>query len=409
MEKKHKPSVDESIVTKASMYPQEAPAKIKSSKQSLVIGVPKEVALQEKRVCLTPDSVGVLVANGHEIIIESNAGEGANFPDHLYSDKGAQIVYAAKEALEANIVLKVEPPTLEEIGYMKPNSTLISAIQYSQLKPDYLKRLCSKRITAAGFELIEDKGGLKPIVRSMSEIASSCVISIAGELLSNQSDGMGVIFGGVTGVPPLKVVIIGAGTMGENVARSARGLGAEVRIFDNHHYKLRRLKKDLGDQYYTSIIDTSTLSKELEDADVVVGALRAEDGVSQCVVSEEMVSNMKRGAVIIDASISEGGCFETSQVTTHDHPSFVKHGVIHYCVPNITARVSRTATRALSYIFTPILNQISRYGGVQEMIWEKEWFMKGIYTFNGCVTNESMAIKHGFNYRDLSLIMALGC
>ena len=401
-----KPSVDQSLVEKTVFYPQEAPARVAEGKKSLTIGIPKEIELQENRICLTPGSVGALIANGHQILIESGAGDGANYQDHLYSDNGAQIVYSNKEVLEADIVLKVEPPTLEEIEYLSPRATLISALQFSQTKEQYLKALQKRKITSIAFELLEDKGGLKPIIRSMSEIASNCIISIAGEYLSNANGGMGVVFGGVTGVPPLKVVILGAGTIGENVARAAKALGAEVCIFDNHHYKLRRLKKDIGDQFYTSMIDPYTLADELIDADVVVGALRSDEGSSICVVTEEMIANMKPSSLIIDASISQGGCFETSNITTHDEPTYTKHGVIHYCVPNIASRVARTATRSLSYLFTPMINQISKYGGIEGMMYNKSWFMKGVYTHSGYVTNQALADKYNCQFKDLSLLMA---
>lgn len=396
----------EALARQSALYPQEQPVKVKSNPRALLIGVPKEKELQENRLCLTPESVGILVNNGHEIVIETEAGEEAGYADNLYSEKGARIVYSSREAFNCDIVLKVEPPSLDELDYMKRGATLISAIQMSHLQIEYLKAVALKKLTAVAFELIEDKGNLKPVVRSMSEIASYRIITLAGEYLSKTKNGQGVIFGGVTGVPPVKIVILGAGTIAENVARVARTLGADVRIFDNHHYKLRRIKKDLGEQLYTSIIDNYTLSRELEDADVVIGALRSEEGRSLCVVSDEMVQNMKEGALIIDASISQGGCFETSRITSHDSPSYIKHGVIHYCVPNIASSVPRTATRALSYIFTPILLQLARESKVEDMIASKAWFMKGVYSYNGYVTNEHIAKKFGMNCKDLGLLLA---
>ena len=400
-----KPTI-EALVKQGALSPQEQVARIKTVNQSLTIGVPIEKELQEKRICLTPQSVGLLVNNGHQVLIESGAGNGANFSDRAYSEKGARIVYSSEEVFESPIVLKVEPPTFEELEMMKPGSTLISALQMSTLTPGYLAAVNKKRLTGIGFELIEDKGGLKPIVRSVSEIASYSIISIASDLLSNVKEGgMGVIFGGVTGVPPIKVVILGAGTIGENVARAARAMGASVRIFDNHHYKLRRLKKDLGQEIYTAIIDPETIANELKDADVVIGALRSEEGTSLCVVSEEMVARMKPNSVIIDASISQGGCFETSRVTTHDDPTFVKHDVIHYCVPNIGSRVSRTSSRALSYLWTPILLQVAQNGGVEEIMASKKWFMKGVYSYKGHLTNANIARKFGVQFKDLELLL----
>lgn len=400
-----KPTI-EALVRQSALSPQEQVAKVRKTEQSLIIGIPVEKELQEKRICLTPQSVGLLTNNGHQVVVESGAGSGANFSDRAYSEKGAKIVYSSKEVFESPVVLKVEPPTAEELEMMKPNSTLISALQMSTLNPELIASVNKKKLTGIGFELIEDKGGLKPIVRSMSEIASYSIISIASELLSKVKDGgMGVIFGGVTGVPPLKIVILGAGTIGENVARAALAMGASIRVFDNHHYKLRRLKKDLGQEVYTAIVDPETLALELKDADVVIGALRSEEGTSLCVVSEEMVASMKPNSVIIDASISQGGCFETSRVTSHEAPTFIKHDVIHYCVPNIGARVSRTSSRALSYLWTPILLQVAQNGGVENMMASKNWFMKGVYSYKGYLTNANIARKFGVQFKDLELLL----
>jgi alanine dehydrogenase len=394
------------LAQEALINPLEQAKKTESNFKSLKIGIPAEASVHEKRICLTPESVGVLVNNGIQVTVESGAGKHSHFSDRLYSEKGAEISYSPETVFKSDLVLKLNPPTIEELEYMNTGATLLSALQRNQLKPDFLQKVNQKRLTAIGFELIEDKGGLKPIVRSLSEIASNCIISVASECLSNTNGGLGVMFGGITGVPPMKIVILGAGTIGENVCRIARQMGADVRVFDNHHYKLRRLKKDLGDQVYTSMIDNYTLEQELKDADVVVGCLRSEDGQSMCVVSEEMVMHMRPGSVIIDASISQGGCFATSQMTTHENPTFVKHDVIHYCVPNISSRVSKTATRALSYLFTPMLIQIQRIGGVDAMIEQKSWFMKGVYSYKGCLTNQNLARIYNMDYKELQLFFA---
>lgn len=391
----------------AQMRTEESPLKTKESKHSLVIGVPAEQSKDEKRIGLTPGSVGVLVSNGNKVLLESGAGLPSGYSDRAYSDKGAEICYEQESVYKAEIVLKLNPPTFEELELMSPKSTLISALQRSQMKKEYLVSLNKKKITAVGYELLEDKGGLKPIVRSLSEVASNCIITVASDLLTNRNGGSGILFGGVTGVPPTKVVILGAGTIGGNVCRITRQMGAEVRVFDKDHYKLRRLKKDLGEQVYTSMIDNYTLEDELKNADVVVGCLRSEEGHSMCVVTEDMVMNMKPGSVIIDASISQGGCFETSEVTTHDNPTFVKHDVIHYCVPNITSMVAQTTTRALSYLFTPMLLQVSRVGGVEEMMNQKKWFMKGVYSYRGCLTNLNMSKYYNLPYKALDLFLAV--
>ncbi len=393
-------------LTKTSLSPQESLLKVKKNNSSLVIGVPKERSLQENRVSLKPESVAVLVGHGHELVVESSAGKTAKFSDQEYSEAGARIVYSAKEAFESQIVLKVEPPSIEEIGYMKLDSTLISAFQTGKQSPDYLNELNSRRITALAYEFIEDKVGGLPLVRSMSEIAGSAVMLIAAEYLSSVSNGKGIILGGVTGVPPTKVVIIGAGTVAEHAARAALGLGADIQIFDNHIYKLRRIKHALGHQVYPSTIDSAILTTALKEADVVIGALRLEKGKSICVVTEEMVGQMKPESVIIDVSMDQGGCFETSKLTTHKNPIFRKFDVVHYCVANIASRVARTATIALSNILTPILIQIADHGGIEDMIFAQAWFMKGVYTFKGNVTNQHVARKFNLKHRDLNLIMA---
>jgi len=283
---------------------------------------------------------------------------------------------------------------------------LFSALQLGNLDKTYFERLNSKRITAIGYELIEDKAGGMPVVRSMSEIAGSTVMLIAAEYLSNVHNGKGVILGGITGVSPTRVIILGAGTVAEFAARTALGLGVDIQIFDNHLYKLRRIKHALGQQVSTSTIEPIALSESIKQADVVIGALRSEKGRIRYMVTEDIISQMKPGSVIIDVSIDQGGCFETSEITTHQNPVFTKFGVIHYCVPNIASRVARTATTALSNIFTPILMEISESGSLEDMIFTHKWFMKGVYTFKGTLSNATIAEKVGLKYRDLNLLLA---
>jgi alanine dehydrogenase len=368
--------------------------------------VPKETSLQETRVSLKPEAVEVLVHNGHQVIVEAGAGAKARFPDNEYSEAGAKISYDTKEVLQADILLKIEPPTLEEIEQMKTGGTLFSAFQTGKQTPEFLTALNKKRITAIGYEFLEDKVGGLPLVRAMSEIAGSTVMLIAGEYLSSPNQGQGVILGGVTGVPPTKVVILGAGTVAEYAARGALGLGADIRIFDNHIYKLRRIKHALGQQVYTSTIDNASLLISLKNADVLIGALRPDKGRKNFLVTETLVSQMKPGSVIIDVSIDQGGCIETSEMTTHNKPVYRKHDVIHYCVPNIASRVARTASLAISNIFTPILLQIGDEGGVDEMMYHHKGFMRGVYTYRGSLTNLELAKRFNLGYKDLNLLMA---
>ncbi|MBL7870737.1 MAG: alanine dehydrogenase [Cyclobacteriaceae bacterium] len=394
-------------LAKTSLYPQERLQKVKKGKHSFLIGLPREVSLQENRISLTPDAVALLANNGHEVIVETKAGDGSKFSDKEYSEAGAKVVYSLEEVYKADILLKIEPPSLEEIEYFKPGQTLISALQMGHLKQDCINALLKKRVTALAYEFIEDKVGGMPIVRAMSEIAGSTVMLIAAEYLSTVNKGKGIILGGITGVPPTKVVIIGAGTVAEYAARAALSLGAEIQVFDNHLYKLRRIKHTLGHQFYTSTIDTITLGESLLNADVVIGALRAEKGKVRHVVSEEMVKRMKPDSLIIDLSIDQGGCIATSETTSLNKPVYRKYDIIHYCVPNVASRVANTASTALSNIFTPTILRAAEEGGVEEMIFSHKWFMKGVYTYKGTLTNESIARKFAMKYKNIELLLAI--
>jgi len=393
-------------LAKSSLSPQEQLLSVKKRRHTFCIGLPMERSLQENRISLTPDAVAILVNNGHEIWVERKAGEASKFSDKQYSEAGAKIVYSPDEVFKADVILKIEPPTLEEIELFKPGLTLISALQPGHLQKEYIQALLKKRVTALAWEYIEDKVGGIPIVRAMSEIAGSAVVLIAAEYLSSANKGKGIILGGITGVPPTKMVIIGAGTVAEYCGRAALSLGAEIQIFDNHLYKLRRIKHTLGHQFYTSTIDTATLSESLKNADVVVGALRAEKGRARHVVSEEMVSQMKPDSLIIDLSIDQGGCVATSEITTHAKPVFKKYDVIHYCVPNVASRVAHTATTALSNIFTPTILRAEEEGGVEEMILTHRWFLKGVYSYKGNLTNEAIGRKFKLKYKNIELFVA---
>ncbi|WP_100629490.1 alanine dehydrogenase [Algoriphagus formosus] len=393
-------------IAAVGLIPKEAPLAVQKRKNPITIGLPKERSSEERRVLLTPEAVGLLSNNGLQVIIETGAGKASKFTDQDYSDAGAKVVYSSKEALEAQLVLKVDAPDLEEIEQMSLGACLISALQISRQNKEFIEALNAKKITAIAFEYLEDKVGGMPVVRAMSEIAGSTVMLIAAEYLSSVNDGKGLILGGVTGVPPTQVVIIGAGTVAEYAARTALGLGANIKVFDNHIYKLRRLKQLLGQQIYTSTIDNLTLTQALSEADVVIGALRAEKGRNKIVVSEEMVANMMHGSIIIDVGIDQGGCFETSKMTTHEDPTYQIHDVTHYCVPNIASRVSRTASYSLSNIFTPIVLQMADLGGPEEMIFNYRWFLRGVYTYRGSLTNAYLAKRFDLTHKELQLLLA---
>lgn len=395
-----------SELSAVGLIPKESPSKVRKGSRNLTIGIPKEISSQEKRVVLTPEAVGILSNNGLRVVLEAGAGTQANFSDQDYSDAGAKIVYSKKEALACEIVLKIDAPSLEELEHMSQSACLISALQIGRQSKQFIEILNSKKITAVAFEYLEDKVGGMPVVRAMSEIAGSTVMQIAAEYLSSANEGKGMIMGGVTGVPPTQVVIIGAGTVAEYAARTALGLGANIKVFDNHIYKLRRIKLLLGQQIYTSTIDNFSLSQAMAEADVVIGALRAEKGKNKIVVSEEMVANMMHGSVIIDVGIDEGGCIETAKMTSHDEPVYKVHDIVHYCVPNIASRVARTASYSLSNIFTPIILQMSDLGGPEEMIFNYKWFLRGVYTYRGSLTNAYLGRKFGLSHKELQLLLA---
>lgn len=378
---------------------------IGKSKKDLVIGIPKETEFQEKRIALTPLSVSLLIENGHRVIIESGAGDCSNFLDHHYSEQGAQIVYEKERVYNADIIIKIAGPSLKEVKLMRNKQILLSSQQPSLLQKEVLDALMKKQVTALSYEYLQDEGGHLTVVRAMSEIVGATSILIAAEYLSNIFDGKGLMLGGVTGVPPTEIVIIGAGTVGEFAARTAIALGAQVKVFDSSVYRLRRLQNNVGSRVYTSVIQPIILNKAIKSCDVAIGALRARNGRSPCLISDETVSEMKPNSVIIDVSIDQGGCFETSQITSHDKPVFRKYDVIHYCVPNIASRVARTATYALTNIFTPILLQIGDCGGFSNLIWSHAGIRNAVYLYQGSLTNKDIADRFNIPYKDLSLMI----
>lgn len=386
---------------------QEAYKAVESSSCKLIIGIPKEIVFQENRIALTPLSVALLVEHGHEVLIESGAGKASNFLDHHYSEQGAHIVYEKERIFKADIIIKIASPTLEEIALMKNKQILLSSQQPSLMDLQVLKAMMKKQITALSYEYLQDEGGHLTVVRAMSEIVGATSILIAAEYLSNVFEGKGLMLGGVTGVPPTEIVIIGAGTVGEFAARTAIALGAQVKVFDSSVFRLRRLQNNVGARVFTSVIQPIILNKAILSCDVVIGALRAKNGRSPCIISEETVSKMKPNSVLIDVSIDQGGCFETSEITSHDKPVFKKYEVIHYCVPNIASRVARTATYALTNIFTPILLQIADYGGVSNLIWGHAGVRNAVYLYQGSLTNKDMADKFNIPYKDLSLMIVV--
>lgn len=393
------------LARQALLQPQEAMLETGKRKNSLYIGIPKEISFQENRVPLTPLSVALLVENGHDVVLESGAGEAANFLDHHYSEQGARIVRDKEEVYKADIIIKIAPPTLEEVDMMRNGQVLLSSQQPSLMGIDHLQALMKKKVTALSYEYLRDEGDTLTVVRAMSEIVGATSVLIAAEYLSNVFDGKGLMLGGVTGVPPTEMVILGAGTVGEFAARTAIALGAQVKVFDSSVYRLRRLQNNVGTRVFTSVIQPIVLRKAVIGCDVVIGATRATNGRSPCIISEETVSRMKPNSVLIDISIDQGGCFETSEITNHETPVFRKYDVIHYCVPNIASRVARTATYALTNIFTPILLDIGEMGGIMNLIWAKPGVRNAIYLYQGHLTNKDIANKFNLTPKDLDLLV----
>jgi len=379
---------------------------VKPKGARLQIGIPKETSFQENRIALTPDAIGVLVSNGHKVVVEHLAGEGAHFSEKDYSEAGAKIAYDKKEIYNCDIIIKSAPVSESEIELMKHNQTVISPIHLAVMKTEILEKMMEKRITGLSFENLKDDSGHNPIVRSMSEIAGSAVMLIAGQHLSSANNGKGVLVGGISGIPPTKVIIIGAGIVGEYAARTALAMGSSVKTFDNNIYKLKRLQNNIGGRLWTSVIEPKILAKQLKTCDVAVGALSSTGGRTPIVVTEEMVAQMRPGSVIVDVSIDRGGCFETSEITSHEHPIFIKYGVVHYCVPNIPSGFARTASQAISNVLMPLLLEIGEEGGLDNLIWHKINIRSGIYLFKGALTNIHLSQRFDIKYTDLNLLIA---
>lgn len=390
--------------SKQQLIPQEEKLEIARHKSELFIGIPKETSFQERRICLTPDAVNSLVSNGHRVLLESGAGESASYSDKEYSDAGAEVTQDPKKVFGCPMILKVEPLTSAEIEMVNMNTVVISAIQLKTRKKDYFERLAKKKITAFAFEFIKDDDGSYPAVKSLSEIAGTASILIAAELMINNEDGKGLLFGNITGVAPTDVLIIGAGTVGEFAAKTALGLGATVKIFDNSITKLRRLQNNLKQPIFTSTIQPKALLKALRRCDVAIGALRGQNR-TPVVVTETMMEHMKKGAVIVDVSIDTGGCFESSEITTHEKPTFIKNNVIHYCVPNIPSRYSKTASLSISNIITPYLIQIAEDGGIESAIRCNRGLKNGLYFYHGILTNKSIGDWFDLPNSDINLIV----
>lgn len=374
--------------------------------KKLVIGIPNELEKAENRVCLTPESVQVLVSMGHEILVQRGAGENAHYTDREYAETGAMIVETVREVYSADIVIKATSVSVADTVNMHERQVILSPLKMCDLRKDAIIEMMQKKVTAVGFDILKDEDGFYPVVRIMSELAGNSAIMIASEYLSNSRGGKGVILGGISGITPTEIVILGAGTLGEFAARTALGLGATVKVFDHSVARLRHLNEVLGQRLYTSVFHKPVLERVLASADVVIGAMRCFDHVNNTVVTEEQVKLMKKGAVIIDMSIDHGGCIETSGPTTHEKPVYTYEGVIHYCVPNVLSRVARTASIAYSNVFLPLFQQVAWQGGFTNAIRFQSGLREGVYLYKGILTKRFIADKFGLMSRDIDLLMA---
>ena len=382
------------------LIPQEERLAVVTEQKSLKIGLPKERVFQERRICLTPDDIAVLVANGHQLLIEAGAGDEANFSDKDYSEAGAEIIYDTREIFSCPIVLKVEPPTYEEIDYLSHKATLISGLQINTQDKAYFEALAEKQITALAFEHIKDEEDNYPIRESISEITGIASVLIAAELISERGR---LLFGNITGVPPIEVVLLGANEVTEAAAKTALGLGANVKIFAKSLTKLKEIKRHLPVSVYTSVLQPKLLKKVLMRCNVLIGAMRGETR-SPIVVSEDMVQLMKRGSVIVDTSIGTGGCIETIQVTTLDNPTYIKHNVLHYGVPNLPSRYARTASFSLSNIVMPYLLKIGEEGGIENTLQIDKGLRNGLYLYHGILTDTTISKWFGIPCKPLHLL-----
>lgn len=388
------------------VFPEECLLREIKNRKNLTIGIPKENQATETRLILTPEAVQIIVEEGHEVLLETGAGLGMDYTDLRYTEAGATIVENADDAFSADIVLKVAPPTPAEVALMNNKATLFSMLQLSLFSKESIQLMMQKKITCVAAELIKDEQRNFPVVSSMSEIDGSAAILIAAEYMSNENGGKGLLLGGIGGITPTEVMILGAGIAGTTAARTAMALGAQVKIFDHDINKLRKIHTLLGQHVFTSVIHPRVLIKALTTADVVVGALRYINESERFMVSEDLVRTMKKGAVIVDLSVDQGGCFETSECRTLMSPAYEKCGVIHYCVPNLSSRVGRTASMALSNIFAPLMLRVSAAGNIREAANESSGLRNGVYLYNGILVNRLIGNYFDIPSNDIGLLMA---
>lgn len=387
------------------LFPEECLIREITGKPRLSIGVPKEDPAIETRLPLTPEGVAIITEEGHSVYIQRGAGLPMTYSDMQFSEAGAFLVDSSEEVFNADIVFKITPPALEQLEMMQNRSSIFSMLQLSNLSKEAIELMMKKKMNAIAYELIKDEQKAFPVVNSIAEIEGNTAIAIISDLMSSERGGKGILLGGVAGITPPEVVILGASITGSIAARAAIGLGAMVKVFDHDINKLRKIQHYLGRMVFTSVIHPKVLFKALASADAVIGNLRYINGSDRFMVSEDLVKTMKKGAVIVDMSVDQGGCFETSEYRTLANPVFEKHGIIHYCVPNISARVGRTSSIALSNILTPIILKIGASGSVKQSIADSAGFRHGVYVFNGMMVNRLMGDYYSIPSNDIGLFL----
>lgn len=391
--------------TQKTLFPEECLLREIVSDANLMIGIPKEDEHNETRLPLTPEGVAIVTEEGHRVYVERGAGNSMSYSDMQYSEAGAILVDEKSEIFNADIVMKIAPPTTKELKMMKNGASVFSTLQLSNLSVESIKLMMKKRLNTIAYELIKDEQKAFPVMSSISEIEGNAAIQVAAELMNTKNGGKGLLLGGVAGISPVEIVILGAGITGTVAAKTALALGVQVKIFDHDINKLRKIQDLLGQHVFTSVIHPTVLFKALSSADAVIGNLRYINDSERFMVSEELVKTMKSGAIIVDLSIDQGGCFETSECRTLQYPVFEKHGVVHYCVPNISARVARTASMAFSNIFAPMILKIGRSGSVSLAIAESAGFRNGAYIYGGVLVNHLIADYYGLSANDIHLLL----
>ncbi len=368
-------------------------------------GILKENPVRERRVALTPAGVQTLVSAGSQVYIEKDAGNASHFTEEEYRSVGGTIVYTRDEVFgRSEVLLKISPLTDEECEKLVDSQTLLTFLHLAIARTKTMEMLLRKRITAIGFELIEDRNGDLPILQVMSEIAGQMSTQVAARFLESSSNGRGIVMGGITGIPPATVLIIGAGTVGAAAARTAFALGAEVIVLDKDLSRLRSLQKCFNFRIATEIANDYNIRKSLQYADVVIGAVLIKAERAPHVMTEDMVQQMKPGSIIVDVSIDQGGCIATSRPTTLESPTYVLHNVLHYCVPNIPANAARTATYGLTNALLPILTDIAEKGTDRALI-ENPGLVRGVCTFRGACTQDAIARRFELQPTDLYTLL----